>query len=80
MTPSNSGKQPLARRQLLAAGLGLGVAATLAAPAADAALPNLVPDSPNDQTDVLQRLVDEAALRRQPLILPPGRFNFRTFL
>jgi uncharacterized secreted repeat protein (TIGR03808 family) len=66
------------RRLFVAAGIGLGLAGTLASTAANAALPNLVPDSNADQTDVLQRLVDDAALRRQPLILPAGRINFRT--
>jgi hypothetical protein len=63
------------RRLFVAAGIGLGLAGTLASTAANAALPNLVPDSNADQTDVLQRLVDDAALRRQPLILPAGRIN-----
>jgi uncharacterized secreted repeat protein (TIGR03808 family) len=40
----------------------------------------LSPDSDRDQTDVLQRLVDEAANRRQPLVLPAGRINFRTLI
>jgi uncharacterized secreted repeat protein (TIGR03808 family) len=61
---------------LAAAGLGLGLAGK-ATPAA-AALPNLIPDSNADQTDLLQRLVDDAAFRRQPLVLPAGRINFRT--
>jgi uncharacterized secreted repeat protein (TIGR03808 family) len=66
------------RRQMVAASIGLGLAATVAGSPAQAALPNLIPDSNNDQTDLLQRLVDDAALRRQPLILPAGRINFRT--
>jgi uncharacterized secreted repeat protein (TIGR03808 family) len=66
------------RRLFVAAGLGLGLTGTLVSTAAHAALPNLIPDSNADQTDLLQRLVDDAALRRQPLILPAGRINFRT--
>jgi uncharacterized secreted repeat protein (TIGR03808 family) len=66
------------RRTFVAGGIGLGVATSLVSAGAHAALPNLIPDSPNDQTDLLQKLVDDAALRRQPLILPAGRFNFRT--
>jgi uncharacterized secreted repeat protein (TIGR03808 family) len=66
------------RRYFVAGGIGLGIVAMLVGTTAYAALPNLIPDSPNDQTDLLQRLVDEAALRRQPVILPAGRINFRT--
>ena len=65
------------RRLFVAAGVGLGCSAALAG-TANAALPTLMPDGSGDQTDTLQRLVDDAALRRQPLILPAGRFNFRT--
>jgi uncharacterized secreted repeat protein (TIGR03808 family) len=66
------------RRLILAGGIGCGVAALTAPVAAAAVQPGLAPDSPNDQTEILQRLVDEAAQRRQPLILPAGRINFRT--
>jgi uncharacterized secreted repeat protein (TIGR03808 family) len=66
------------RRNFVAAGFGLGVAATLLPTETHAALPGLIPDSNTDQTDLLQKLVDDAALRRQPLILPAGRINFRT--
>jgi uncharacterized secreted repeat protein (TIGR03808 family) len=72
----------LDRRRLVAAALGLGLApATLAArqkPATADGGTGLVPDSDRDQTDLLQRLVDEAAARRQPLVLPPGTFLLRT--
>jgi uncharacterized secreted repeat protein (TIGR03808 family) len=65
------------RRLIVAAGVGLGLTATMAT-TGNAALPGLIPDSNGDQTDALQRLADDAALRRQPLVLPAGRFNFRT--
>jgi uncharacterized secreted repeat protein (TIGR03808 family) len=65
------------RRLVMAAGLGIGLAATTAGKAT-AAPATLIPDSPIDQTDALQRLVDEAAQRRQLLVLPAGRINFRT--
>jgi uncharacterized secreted repeat protein (TIGR03808 family) len=66
------------RRSMIATGVGFGLAATVKATAANAALTTLIPDSNNDQTDTLQRLVDDAAARRQPLVLPAGRINFRT--
>lgn len=66
------------RRQMVAAGIGFGLTASVAGGTAQAALPNLIPDSTSDQTDLLQRLVDDATLRRQPLVLPAGRINFRT--
>ncbi len=79
---------PLDRRHLIAASV-LGLAATAGASHAQrltsgralAAAPNrteLRPDSDQDQTDALQRLIDEAASRRQPLALPAGRFLART--
>lgn len=60
----------LHRRHLLASAAAL----TLALPAAAArAQPHgLVPDSPHDQTETLQALLDEAATTGQPLSLPPG--------
>ncbi len=69
---------PHSRRMFVTAGIGLGLAGTIGPAAAKAAPSNLIPDSNTDQTDVLQRLVDDAALRRQPLVLPAGRINFRT--
>lgn len=76
------------RRRLLSAGLGAGagLAATgaVAAPRADRSVPGahvsaavdagLVPDSAADQTAKLQDLIDQAARRRAPLVLPPGKF------
>jgi uncharacterized secreted repeat protein (TIGR03808 family) len=82
------------RRALFQVGLGLGLGlAGLTSPASakpkssDAtaravpaeSLPSiLTPDSERDQTEALQRLIDDAAIRGQPLRLPAGRFNFRT--
>ncbi len=76
------------RRRLVAAGLGLGLAAagvnakpkSTAAVAAASITTDLIPDSDLDQTDALQRLIDEAANRRAPLLLPPGRFLVRTLI
>ena len=76
------------RRSLLAASLGLGVSAApaFAKTKAIAATPTkpaasgmgLVPDSGLDQTDALQRLIDEAANRKIPLVLPAGELILRT--
>ena len=83
----------LDRRRLVAAGIGiagLGAAGPATAqsrqnqtrsnaraavsptPAAD-----IRPDSGNDETARLQSAIDDAAARRQPLVLPPGRFLVR---
>ena len=80
---------PLDRRFLIAlAGLGAGLApaaaaaakrvATTPSPSANTTDTNLVPDGDRDQTDALQRLIDEAANRKIALQLPPGRFLTRT--
>ena len=73
------------RRFLVTAGLGLGLTAVganakpkAAVAAATSNTTDLIPDSDLDQTDALQRLVDESANRRAPLLLPPGRFLVRT--
>ena len=78
---------PIDRRTLFSAGLGLGLSTSVAlgkpkstsavAPKADSSV-NLMPDSGADQTEAIQRLVDEAANRKSPLMLPPGEFVIRT--
>lgn len=78
---------PLDRRSVLSAGLaaGLGTAAS-AGPRADAgattgtAQPSagelgLEPGAARDQTQALQKAIDEAANRTTPLRLPPGRYR-----
>ena len=74
------------RRSLLAASVGLGASATLAAAAsvpdkkaarttvADLAT-ILEPNSDRDQSAALQAAIDEAAEKDLPLCLPPGRFR-----
>jgi uncharacterized secreted repeat protein (TIGR03808 family) len=73
------------RRRLFAAGFGLGLftsAAVAKQKPADISPQEsgtgLLPASDQDQTAALQRLIDEAANRRAPLKLPPGRFLVRT--
>lgn len=71
------------RRRLFAATFGLGLLSSTAvarpkAPGPVGADTGLAPDSGQDQTEVLQRLIDEAANRRTQLTLPPGRFLVRT--
>ena len=74
------------RRSLLAASVGLGASATLAAAAsaadkqdARASVPDLVtalePNSDRDQSAALQAAIDDAAEKDLPLYLPPGRFR-----
>lgn len=81
----------LDRRRLVAAGFGIaGAGATGAATAADrggsrataraALATTLRPDSGKDETARLQAALDEATGRRQPLVLPPGRFLVRSLL
>jgi uncharacterized secreted repeat protein (TIGR03808 family) len=59
-------------------GLGLLTSAAQAKPKPAPSDTGLVPDTDRDQTDAIQRLIDDAVIRRQPLTLPPGRFNIRT--
>jgi uncharacterized secreted repeat protein (TIGR03808 family) len=72
------------RRQLVAASLGfaaLPIAAGAKSRTSERSAANstdLIPDSDADQTDALQRLVDEAASRKLPLQLPAGRILIRT--
>ncbi len=72
------------RRHLVAAGLGLGLMSASAGAkpkTTERAATNttdLIPDSDSDQTDTLQRLVDEAANRKLTLQLPAGRFLIRS--
>lgn len=74
------------RRALLAASLGLGIAAT-AASAADGTQPRKTPrrtdgaihpeleaDSGRDQTAILQAAIETAAAEELPIVLPPGKF------
>jgi uncharacterized secreted repeat protein (TIGR03808 family) len=80
---------PLDRRSVLSAGLGAGLVSALPAqagprheevrtagllPPAPAEL-GLEPGSAREQTSALQTAIDEAANRRQPLALPPGRYR-----
>ncbi len=75
------------RRRFLGAALALSLSAGTA-PAKprptgssnSAARPpeTLVPNSDHDQTAILQQVLDEAASRKQPLALPPGRFRIRS--
>jgi len=84
---------PLDRRSVLSAGLGAGLLAAAPAQAgprrphaaAASAAPSpadlgLEPGAERDQTAALQTAIDEAANRRQPLLLPPGRFRARTLV
>jgi uncharacterized secreted repeat protein (TIGR03808 family) len=78
---------PLNRRRLLALAAatagGSLASAVVAAPAAspigalglDATHFGLRPGSPDDQSRPLQRALDEAARRNQPLALPPGNYR-----
>ncbi len=77
------------RRRLVAASLALGLTSGAAfakpkpAERAQAVATNdtgLVPDGDLDQSSALQQLIDEAANRKAPLVLPPGRFLVRTIL
>lgn len=79
----------LDRRLLVGAGLGLGAAVTAgsagaqvrqakAAPTPAEVATGLEPDSGRDETERLQAALDRAAERRQPLVLPAGRFVVRT--
>jgi uncharacterized secreted repeat protein (TIGR03808 family) len=82
---------PVDRRVLLGVGLGAGLAATAQEAAArqpgaaraggPAAMPaaeaGLEPDAVRDQTDRLQRAIDQAAARGVPLILAPGQYPVR---
>jgi uncharacterized secreted repeat protein (TIGR03808 family) len=80
---------PLDRRSVLSAGLGAGLLSAVPAqagprqdrvrtadpsPSSPAEL-GLEPESTRDQTSALQTAIDEAANRRQPLVLPSGRFR-----
>ena len=79
----------LDRRLLVGAGLGLGAAVTAGGAAAQARqakmatapaqlATGLEPDSGQDDTERLQAALDRATERRQPLVLPAGRFVVRT--
>lgn len=77
------------RRRLVAAAAGLGLISAAArakpkpsekSPPSTANDTGLVPDSDQDQSATLQRLVDESAARHQVLALPPGRFLIRTVM
>ena len=76
---------PIDRRLLLSSAAVVAASAGAAAQSRPKALPvavandtGLSPDSDHDQTDAVQRLIDEAAKRRKPLVLPPGEFRTRT--
>jgi len=77
---TGSGRGCLDRRRLLAlsattATLAASVKNSLAALGADAATLGVRPDSPDDQSRVLQRAIDQAAGARIPLVLPPGVYR-----
>lgn len=74
----------VSRRQLLhASALGAGALAVTRAAAAplpsalgrDATQYGIRPNSPDDQTRLLQRAIDEATRLQAPLVLPPGRYR-----
>lgn len=75
----------LNRRTILAAGLGIGALGSVAAKAAAAdaraqtagaasPLARLKPNAPHDQTAVLQAIIDDAAAKDVPVVLPAGQF------
>jgi len=81
---------PIDRRTMLSAGLGAGIATSpansaRAAGARERLAANVMPVSPDelglksgiktDQSAALQAVIDEAANRRAPLLLPPGHFR-----
>jgi uncharacterized secreted repeat protein (TIGR03808 family) len=81
---------PIDRRSVLSAGVaaGFGTAAVAAGPRSDAKIAyaadgprasaaelGLKPGAAQDQSHALQKAIDEAANRKQPLLLPPGRFH-----
>ncbi len=75
------------RRLLLSTGLGLtaATAAVIAGPRKSADAPGaagngpdatgLIPNTHKDQSARLQSLIDESANRKEPLVLPPGRYR-----
>jgi uncharacterized secreted repeat protein (TIGR03808 family) len=77
------------RRNLLNASAGAAAGALAAAPTAAAATPlvsalgrdathfGVRPGSPDDQTNALQRAINDAAKARMPLALPPGVYRTR---
>lgn len=72
----------VSRRSIIAAGTigAIGAGATASATATpllgiDAGEFGLKPDSPQDQTQALQRAIDRAAEARLPLMLPPGTYR-----
>lgn len=81
---------PLHRRSLITAAMAAGALAPAVgalaagprkseAPAADkvasAAAPGLVPDAPGDQSQALQKAIDQAAQKGTALVLGPGRYR-----
>ncbi len=70
----------ITRRTIIAAGSVTAAASATSAAAApllgiNASDLGVKPDAPLDQTQILQRAIERAALARLPLILPPGNYR-----
>ncbi|MBS9719843.1 TIGR03808 family TAT-translocated repetitive protein [Tianweitania sp. BSSL-BM11] len=64
----------LNRRHLLASGLASLPLLAGASTARAQTRAGLQPNAPTDQSAALQRLIDQASERNEPVVLPPGRF------